>query len=91
MIDFDDPKLIAMHGNSWVDVQVAFYDFIWKTATAIEVGEFNEKVLAETRQRIEVEGFHDDAPFFNSALAALKNRFKTADEAWDVFVGIHYS
>ena len=89
MIDFNDPKLVAMHGDSWVDVQVAFYDFIWKSATAISAGDFNEKVLDEARQRIADEGFSDESSFYNEHVAVIKRTFKTADEAWDAFLTLH--
>jgi len=89
VINFNDPKLVAMHGDSWVDVQVAFYDFIWKAATAIGAGDFNKQVLEEARQQIEREGFSDESTFFSRHLAIMKAKFKTQDEAWDSFVTLH--
>jgi hypothetical protein len=88
-MNFNDPRLIDLHGDSWIDVQVAFYDFIWKSALTISASEFNEKVLEGARQQIEREGFSDDSPFFSQQLAVIKKTYRIADEAWNAFVKLH--
>jgi hypothetical protein len=90
VIDFNDPKLIQMHGDSWIDVQVAFYDFLFKTAIEIDAGEFNKKVFEQYQEQVAQEGFGGDTDIYQRSIAAIKKRFSTPEEAWKLFISIHY-
>lgn len=77
MIDFNDPKLIKKFG-SWMQVQVAFYDFLFMTANKICGQHFNEK--------LGFGSFSDGNDFYEACIQAILEHFESANNAWNQFI-----
>jgi len=73
-VDFSDPFLVERFG-SWVKVQVAFYDFIFKTALDMCGTCFNSH-----------SNFADGEAFYDQSVATIEKHFASPEEAWSQFV-----
>lgn len=80
MMNFNDPRLIKKYGN-WVRVQVAFYDFIFETATELSAGRWKEQVLAEM-----VFHFQDGDEVYERSVRMIEKTFHTPELAWQAFL-----
>ena len=80
-IEFDMKCLVKKYG-SWVRVQVAFYDFLFMTATKMSPKNFRETVLVE----IASGGFADGEGAYEKAMSILEETFATPESAWVAFL-----
>lgn len=73
MINFNDKRLIEIHGD-WVRVQVAFYDFLFTTATNVCPSCFNEKI------------FKEGSPTYDNFIYIINEYFPDQNNAWFAFI-----
>lgn len=81
MIDFNMKALVKKYG-SWVRVQVAFYDFLFETASEMCATCFRETAVDEIMQG----GFADGENVYETVIDKLEEIFETADAAWLQFI-----
>lgn len=73
-MNFNEPKLVNYFG-SWVRVQVAFYDFIMKTALG-KLDLTQEDIL----------DFQNETNNYDRMIARCVDEFETPEIAWDLFI-----
>ena len=78
---FDDPLLVAKYG-SWVRVQVAFYDFIFKKAISLCPKHFNDKAFEEI-----CGGFAEGENLYEQSVKSIEIVFSSFAVAWKTFKG----
>ncbi len=76
MINFNDPNLLRKYGN-WVKVQVAFYDFLFRTATELEPSAFNKLST--------IDEFADGEDAYDMAIKMIDKTFLTPEKAFEQF------
>jgi hypothetical protein len=79
-LPFDDPALVAKYG-SWMRVQVAFYDYIFRIGTELCAKHWKELALKEVADQ-----FADGGDLYERSAKGIMYKFKTAQSAWASFV-----
>lgn len=81
-MDFNNKRLLTKY-KTWVGVQVAFYDFLFRISMNMPPEEFN-KVHAEEF----INEFGDGEKLYEKAVRKIYELFETPEEAWEAFLNI---
>lgn len=83
-MDFNNKRLIAKY-KTWVGVQVAFYDFIFKMSIDgnINTEEFNQAHVEQL-----VDKFTDGERLYEQSVRKINELFETPEEAWEAFLNV---
>lgn len=77
---FDNPKLIEKFG-SWIEVQVAFYDFIFMEASEMCPECFRKQAIENV-----MDGkFADGEDIYEQSIKAIEKTWESFDLAWQAF------
>lgn len=81
-MDFNNKKLIAKY-KTWVGVQVAFYDFLFKMSIDMPAEKFNRQHLEELIKDCTVQ-----ERLYNKSIVKIYEMFDTPEEAWCAFLNV---
>lgn len=86
-VNFQDSRLLEKYG-SWIRVQVAFYDFLFKIGSNLCPEHFRESAVAG----ILFEGaWADGSDIYEETVTTLEQHFGSPDEAWSAFIQYEFS
>ena len=75
--DFDIPSLVK-HFGTWMKVQVAFYDFLFISASNLCPAHWNEE--------LGMKNMTDGEAFYDNTTDTIARNFPTSTEAWQKFL-----
>lgn len=82
-MDFNNKRLLTKY-KTWVGVQVAFYDFLFRLALEnMEATEFTRIHLKQMEEEIS-----DKEKLYEKAMYKINKLFETPEEAWEAFLNI---
>lgn len=79
--DFSNRRLVAKYG-SWMKVQVAFYDFLFTTATQMHPGCFNKSIQRD----VAAGKWADGQSAYDVTIATIEQVFPRDRQAWEAFL-----
>lgn len=80
-MDFSEKLLVGKYG-SWVRVQVAFYDFLFMTASSLCPEHFRKTAIEE----IAGGAWSDGSDIYETTIGNLEGLFSTPEKAWEAFL-----
>lgn len=83
-MNFSEPRLVSIYG-SWMRVQVAFYDFLFKSAMNLCAKHWNELAFEEAMTTLKEE-FNDGGDMYERSIKAIMNLYQKPDDAWHAFL-----
>lgn len=79
-MNLNEPELVKKYG-SWIRVQVAFYDFLFKKASNLCATHWNQLALEERMTQ-----FKDGGDLYERTVSWIEKNYEQSETAWNEFI-----